>query len=230
MRCTPYDRSRSRWGRKEAVVTDAEPTVTALPRLTESVRQQLLEFNGGKVFHAEYSDRNFRESRTYTLREGQLFIRSHGKGAFGGSDFDQTWPASPEETYRFLYNHQRQLDHSRVDPKLKKPKPEPIVIGADPVLSDVPKEIVEGLSDDATPEASARVVAWFDGLSAKEKLIFGAIVVAVVSGGVIVYRYRKPIAQKLRDAASAVRRSLAGPDQAANGADDEAQRTDNPNC
>jgi len=89
-------------------MSHAEPKVPALPRLTEGVRQQLLEHNDGKVFHTEYSARNFHEVRTYTLSDGQLFIRAHGKGAFGGSQFDRTWPASRDETHRFLYSHQRQ--------------------------------------------------------------------------------------------------------------------------
>lgn len=212
-------------------MTNENPMPMVLPRLTASVRQQLLEQNDGKVFHTEYADRNFRECRTYTLHDGLLFIRAHGKGAFGGSQFDRTWPASPEEAHRFLYNHQSELDHSRVDPKLKLPKPEPVVIAADPILSGAPGEIVEGLSDDATPEASARVMAWFDGLSTKEKLSYGAVVVAVVSGGMVVYRYRKPIAQNVKRRVSALRRRLAGQGREADeagrdllSADDHAHR------
>ncbi|MGO2746223.1 hypothetical protein [Microbacterium sp.] len=193
------------------------------------MQQQLLEHNDGKVFHTEYSDRNFRESRTYTVDGGQLFIRSHGKGAFGGSQFDQTWPASREETHRFLYKYQRQLDHSRVDPKLKLPKPEPVVIAADPALSDLSEEIVEGLSDEATPEASARVVAWFNGLSAREKLFYGTVVVAVVAGGVVVYRYRKPIAHKLKVAMSAVRQNLTGLTQEPGESEDQHGEADRAN-
>lgn len=197
-------------------------TSLPLPRLTGSVRQQLLEQNEGMVFHAEYSDRNFRESRTYTVQDGQLIIRSHGKGSFGGSHFDQTWAASDEEIHRFLYKHQRQLDHSRVDPKLRVPKPEPVVMTVDPILSNVPDDIVEGLSDDATPEASARVAAWFNGLSVKERLIYGGVVVAVLSGGVVVYRYRKPISQKLKATANAVRQGIAKAGTRSDEADDQA--------
>jgi len=70
------------------------------------------------------------------------------------------------------------------------------------------------------------VSEWFDGLSTKEKLFFGAVVVAVVSGGVVVYRYRKPIAQKVRDTVSAVRQRLGQPDQAASEAIDERRSAD----
>lgn len=174
---------------------------SALPRLTQSVRQQLLDQNEGLSFQTFYRDRNFRETRTYTVQDGALTIRAQGKGPFGGSQFDTTWTADADEVHRALYNHQYRFDHSGVDPKLKLPRP-------DVIVGSIPEEVVEVLIEDGSPEAQSRVAAWFEGLSAKEKLLFGGVVVAVVVGGVVVYRLRRPIAGKVKGATAALRRKF----------------------
>lgn len=173
---------------------------SALPRLTQSVRQQLLDQNEGVSFQTFYRDRNFHETRTYTVQDGALTIRAQGKGPFGGSQFDTTWTADADEVHRALYNHQYRFDHSRVDPKLKLPRPD-VIVGSIP-------EVVEVLIEDGSPAAQSRVAAWFEGLSAKEKLLFGGVVVAVVVGGVVVYRFRRPLAGKVKGATAALRRKF----------------------
>lgn len=174
---------------------------SALPRLTQSVRQQLLDQNEGVSFQTFYRDRNFHETRTYTVQDGALTIRAQGKGPFGGSQFDTTWTADADEVHRALYNHQYRFDHSRVDPKLKLPRP-------DVIVGSIPEEVVEVLIEDGSPAAQSRVAAWFEGLSAKEKLLFGGVVVAVVVGGVVVYRFRRLLAGKVKGATAALRRKF----------------------
>lgn len=182
-------------------MTDQAHAPSPLPRLTPSVRQQLLDQNAGLSFQTFYRDRNFHEARTYTVQDGALTIRAHGKGPFGGSQFDTTWTADADEVHRALYNHQHRFDHTRVDPTLKLPRP-------DVIVGSIPEDVVEVLIDDGSPEAQSRVAAWFEGLSAKEKLLFGGVVVAVVVGGVVVYRFRRPIAGKVKDATTALRRKF----------------------
>lgn len=180
---------------------DQGQATSALPRLTQSVRQQLLDQNEGLSFQTVYRDRNFHETRIYTVQDGALTIRAQGKGPFGGSQFDTTWTADADEVHRALYNHQDRFDHTGVDPKLKLPRP-------DVIVGSIPEDVVEVLIDDGSPEAQSRVAAWFEGLSAKEKLLFGGVVVAVVVGGVVVYRFRRPIAGKVKDATAALRRKF----------------------
>lgn len=182
-------------------MTHGPAVPSPLPRLTASVRQQLLDQNEGLTFHTTYRDRNSREVRTYTVKGGELLINAQGKGPFGGSQFNTDWVADSEQVHRTLYDHQRRFDHSRVDPTLRLPKPEAIVI-------DIPNDVAEGLVEGASTEAQSRVVAWFHKLSPKEKLILGGVVVAVVAGGVVVYRFRQPISEQLRGAAMTLRRKF----------------------
>jgi len=188
-------------------MTDTTPPLAPLaplPRLTTSVRQQLLDQNEGLTIETVYRDRNFREVCTYTVKNGELIVRSHGKGAFGGSQFDDTYVADAAKTHRVLYDHQRRFDHSRVDPTLKLPKPKP-----EPITVVIPDDIVEGLSEDAAPELQARVKDWYQSLSPKERLALGGVVVGVIVGAAVVYRFRKPISAKLKGAAVSVRRTFA---------------------
>lgn len=182
-------------------MTNAAPPLASLPRLTGTVRQQLLDQNEGLTFQTAYRDRNFHEVRTYTVKGGELMVNARGKSAFGGSQFDTDWIADAGQVHRTLYDHQRRFDHSGVDPKLKLPKSETIV-------ASIPDDVVEGLIEDASPEVQSRVAAWFHGLSPKEKLALGGVVVAVVVGGAVVYRFRRPISERIKGAAVSVRRKF----------------------
>ena len=72
-------------------------------RLTRSVRQKILEQNDGYEKTTYYSGNNFRETRRYTIKDGNLFIESRGKTSWSDSRFDDKWQADDEETHRFLY-------------------------------------------------------------------------------------------------------------------------------
>ena len=74
-----------------------------MPRLTKEVREKMLEQNEGATFHTSYEGKNFRESRTYKITDGQLSIREHGKTSESDSRYDDTRIADDNEVHRFLY-------------------------------------------------------------------------------------------------------------------------------
>lgn len=79
-------------------------------RLTKAVRQRILEQNGGFSKRTYYEDRNSTEERIYTISGGALHIRAVGKTSWADSRYDKEWIASDEETHRFLYEHQREMN------------------------------------------------------------------------------------------------------------------------
>ncbi len=81
-----------------------------MARLTASVRQRILEQNEGFTTRTYYEGKNFREARTYTISGGVLHIRAVGKTSWADSRFDNESIASDEETHRFLYNHQWEMN------------------------------------------------------------------------------------------------------------------------
>lgn len=80
-------------------------------RLTKSNREKVLEMNEGFTARTYYSDDNSRESREYRIEGGKLHVHAVGKGAWGGSQYDEEWVADEEATHRFLYKHLNELDH-----------------------------------------------------------------------------------------------------------------------
>ena len=81
-----------------------------MARLTMSVRKRIIEQNEGFRTRTYYQAKNFREERIYTISGGVLHIRSVGKTSWADSRFDTEWIASDEETHRFLYEYQYEMN------------------------------------------------------------------------------------------------------------------------
>lgn len=81
-----------------------------MARLTTSVRQRILEQNEGFSKRTYYEGRNSREERIYTISGGLLHIRAVGKTSWADSEYSNEWIASDEETHRFLYDYQWQMN------------------------------------------------------------------------------------------------------------------------
>ena len=80
-------------------------------RLTAAVRQQLLDQNEGFETTIPTKLKNFTEYTTYRITGGQLYIRSSGKTSWADSRFSNDYaPATEEQTHRFLYKYQGQLN------------------------------------------------------------------------------------------------------------------------
>lgn len=81
-----------------------------MARLTASVRQRIIEQNEGFTTRSYNEGKNFREERIYTISDGVLNIRAVGKTSWADSRFNDEWTASDEETHRFLYKHQSEMN------------------------------------------------------------------------------------------------------------------------
>lgn len=81
-----------------------------MARLTTSVRQRILEQNEGFSKRTYYEGRNSSEERIYTISGGSLHIRAVGERSWADSRYDNEWIASDEETHRFLYDHQWEMN------------------------------------------------------------------------------------------------------------------------
>ena len=86
-----------------------------MARLTKIVRQLLLDNNDGFSAHTYYEGKNSREERIYTIKDGQLKIRASGKTSWADSRYDEEWVADDEETHRFLYKHQSELNSEGIE-------------------------------------------------------------------------------------------------------------------
>jgi len=71
-------------------------------RLTENLLQQLLAQNEGFEATTHFRGKNFRETRKYTISDGQLAFRSTGKTSWADGRFDKQHLADPEQTRRFV--------------------------------------------------------------------------------------------------------------------------------
>lgn len=81
-----------------------------MARLTASVRKRILDENEGFTTRTYYEGKNFREERTYTISDGVLHIRAVGKTSWADSRFNNESIANDEETHRFLYKHQSEMN------------------------------------------------------------------------------------------------------------------------
>lgn len=79
-------------------------------RLTKKVRDQLLAQNEGYEDTTHFSGKNFRETRHYTIADGELHVRSTGKTSWADSRFDNTFVADDDQTRRFLRDNLDSLD------------------------------------------------------------------------------------------------------------------------
>ncbi len=86
-----------------------------MARLTKAVREQLIENNEGFTTRTYYEGRNSREERIYTVKDGELHIRAIGKTSWADSRYDDECVASDEETHRFLYQHQDEMNTDGID-------------------------------------------------------------------------------------------------------------------
>lgn len=84
-------------------------------RLTKSVREALLKLNEGFSISTSYTGKNFRESRSYLIRGGELIIRSVGKTSWADSRFDKEWVADAKEVHQFLYKFLGSLNTDGLD-------------------------------------------------------------------------------------------------------------------
>lgn len=81
-----------------------------MPRLTRDVRQRILDQNEGFTTNTFYKGKNSREERTYTVLGGKLHIHAVGKSSWADSHYNNEWTATDEETHRFLYEHQYEMN------------------------------------------------------------------------------------------------------------------------
>ena len=81
-----------------------------MARLTKIVRQLLLDNNDGFSTRTYYEGKNSREERIYTIKDGRLKIWASGRTSWADSRYDEEWYADDEETHRFLYKHQNELN------------------------------------------------------------------------------------------------------------------------
>lgn len=81
-----------------------------MPRLTKDVRQRILDQNEGFTIRTSYDGKNSREERIYTVSGGELHIRAVGKSSWADSRYCDEWIATDEETHRFLYEYQYEMN------------------------------------------------------------------------------------------------------------------------
>lgn len=96
-------------------------------RLTEGVRQQLLDVNEGFRRSTYYSGKNSSVTTVYTVRGGELWMQESGKGAWADSRYsNKPYVASDEQTHRFLRKYYDELDWTGVvqTPAVRRPRPD----------------------------------------------------------------------------------------------------------
>lgn len=79
-------------------------------RLTKANREKLLKQNEGFSRRTYNKQRNFEETRIYTIIKGLLHIREIGKTSWADSRYDNERVATDEETHRFLYKFLSKLN------------------------------------------------------------------------------------------------------------------------
>ncbi|MFI8288593.1 hypothetical protein ACIGBL_05550 [Streptomyces sp. NPDC085614] len=79
-------------------------------RLTAEVRQKLLDQNEGFELQTSSTQKNHTEYRRYRITGGQLHIRESGKTSWADSRYDNEYVATDEQTHRFLYEYQGELN------------------------------------------------------------------------------------------------------------------------
>lgn len=172
--------------------TDATEPAAAAPRplrLTAPVREQILNQNDGVTFHTHYSGRNFTESRTYTVQDGQITVREEGKGPWGGDRYDKVRTLTDEEAHRALRDYLHEFDTDGVVQVNPSPvrKPKPLVTPDAPDDADDADVFVYDESDDP----AIGEITWTKG----DLAVVGGL--AALAAGVIGWRrYGKPVWEK----------------------------------
>lgn len=83
-------------------------------RMTKNVREQILKQNEGYTAESFFKARNSRESRAYTISDGQLRVKVKGKGSWSDSYYEREFVADDDQTRRFLRNHLDSLNTAGV--------------------------------------------------------------------------------------------------------------------
>lgn len=84
-------------------------------RITADKRQKLLDQNDGYCTTTHYSGKNFSESRTYEISNGELHIHSASHTSWSDSRRTDDWTADAKETNRFLHSNLDRLDTTGID-------------------------------------------------------------------------------------------------------------------
>lgn len=79
-------------------------------RLTNKVRQQLLDQNQGFETTTHYSGKNLTEDRKYIVFGGELHIRAKGNGSWADSYYDEESVADEHQTRRLLSTYLHALN------------------------------------------------------------------------------------------------------------------------
>jgi len=174
-------------------------------RLTETVRQQLLDVNDGFSQTSHYSDRNSDSTMLYTVRDGALHVRESGKTSWADSRYDNFYIADPEQTHRFLAKHRDALDWTGVDPTWTIGVPT-----VDPPVDEIAPDVLrDEVSDEALDEPQdSRTVDE----TAKDWAVLGVAVVLIAGAGIAAYKYGRPIwNERMKPAASRLRDKIRRP-------------------
>jgi len=151
-------------------------------RLTDTVRQQLLELNNGFSNTTCYSDKNSESTFRYTINNGTLHIHESGSTSWADSRYDNSYIADPEQTHRFLAKHRDALDWNGVDPTRTSDKPRVDYLVDDP-QSDVGSD--EGLDEPQIGRTADE--------TAKAWAVVGVAVVLITGAGIAAFKYGRPV-------------------------------------
>ena len=86
-----------------------------MPRLTQKVRQQILNQNEGFTTRTYFENKNSREERIYTVRGGRVYVREIGDTSWSDSAYDEERLLDDEATHRFLYEHSWKMNLDGID-------------------------------------------------------------------------------------------------------------------
>lgn len=84
-------------------------------RLTNEMRQKLLDQNEGYTTSTSYNGRNASEGRRYEIRSGQLHVHAMGRTPWADSKYDDEFVADAEQTRRFLRENLYALNTDGLD-------------------------------------------------------------------------------------------------------------------
>lgn len=83
--------------------------------ITKKKREKLLKQNDGYSTYSNYSGRNFKEFRRYTIENDCLHVYSKSRTSWADSRSEREWIADEKATNRFLHEHLDELDTSGVE-------------------------------------------------------------------------------------------------------------------
>ena len=201
-----------------------EATASASMRLTADVRQALLYRNDGFTTTTSYRSKNSRTTWVYLIRDGVLQVREVGKGAFGGSHFDNTYIAGGPATHRFLRYYLNKLDTSGVADAAaraardRKAAAAAAKVAAAATSTSVPvapvAEAAAAAGAPAVASASRGVASLAGDVTGRQVAVVGAVVAGLVAAAPQAKRLwddrLAPRAARLRHDAAARVRHLAG--------------------